>query len=311
MSKTAFIFPGQGAQYVGMGKDFYENIPVCRQVMDLAGEASGLDIRKICFEENEKINITEYTQIAMLSVSAAILKALEERGITSCVNAGLSLGEYGALAASGVISMEDIFKLVRKRGIYMQEAVPSGGAMAAVLGTDAAVIEKICEETEGMVSIANYNCPGQIVITGEEDAVARAIKALKDAGARRVMPLKVSGPFHSAMLRGAGEKLGEELAHVTIQDFTTPYVANVTAAYVTGPDQVKDLLIRQISSPVKWQQCVETMIADGVDTFIEIGPGRTLTGFMKKINRSVTAMNIQTLEELDQVAEYLKEEQRK
>lgn len=311
MSKTAFIFPGQGAQYVGMGKDFYENIPVCRQVMDLAGEASGLDIRKICFEENEKINITEYTQIAMLSVSAAILKALEERGITSCVNAGLSLGEYGALAASGVISMEDIFKLVRKRGIYMQEAVPSGGAMAAVLGTDAAVIEKICEETEGMVSIANYNCPGQIVITGEEDAVARAIKALKDAGARRVMPLKVSGPFHSAMLRGAGEKLGEELAHVTIQDFTTPYVANVTAAYVTGPDQVKDLLIRQISSPVKWQQCVETMIADGVDTFIEIGPGRTLTGFMKKINRSVTAMNIQTLEELDQVVEYLKEEQRK
>ncbi|MDO5391524.1 MAG: ACP S-malonyltransferase [Eubacteriales bacterium] len=308
MGKIAFIFPGQGAQYVGMGKDFYENIPVCRQVMDLACEASGLDIKQICFEENEKINITEYTQIAMLSVSVAILKALEERGITSSVNAGLSLGEYGALVASGVISMEDAFKLVRKRGIYMQEAVPTGGAMSAVLGTDAAVIEKICEETEGIVSIANYNCPGQIVITGEEGAVARATEALKEAGARRVMPLKVSGPFHSAMLKGAGEKLGEELAHVTIQDFTIPYVTNVTAAYVTEPDEVKDLLIRQVSSPVKWQQCVETMIEDGVDTFIEIGPGKTLTGFMKKINRGVTAMNIQTLEDLNKVVESLKAE---
>ena len=207
-----------------------------------------------------------------------------------------------------MISMEDAFKLVRKRGIYMQEAVPTGGAMSAVLGTDAAVIEKICEETEGIVSIANYNCPGQIVITGEEGAVARATEALKEAGARRVMPLKVSGPFHSAMLKGAGEKLGEELAHVTIQKFTTPYVTNVTAKYVTEPDEVKDLLIRQVSSPVKWQQCVETMIEDGVDTFIEIGPGKTLTGFMKKINRSVTAMNIQTLEDLEKVVESLKAE---
>ena len=308
MSKIAFIFPGQGAQYVGMGKDFYENVPVCRQVMDLAGEASGLDMKQICFEENEKINITEYTQIAMLSVSVAILKALEEKGITSCVNAGLSLGEYGSLVASGVISMEDAFKLVRKRGIYMQEAVPTGGAMSAVLGTEAAVIEKICEQTEGIVSIANYNCPGQIVITGEEDAVARATEALKEAGARRVMPLKVSGPFHSAMLKGAGEKLGEELAHVTIQKFTTPYVTNVTAEYVTEPNEVKDLLIRQVSSPVKWQQCVEKMIENGVDTFIEIGPGKTLTGFMKKINRNVTAMNIQTLEDLDKVVESLKAE---
>ena len=308
MSKIAFIFPGQGAQYVGMGKDFYENIPVCRQVMDLASEASGLDMKQICFEENEKINITEYTQIAMLSVSVAILKALEEKGITSCVNAGLSLGEYGALVASGVISMEDAFKLVRKRGIYMQEAVPTGGAMSAVLGTDAAVIEKICEQTEGIVSIANYNCPGQIVITGEEGAVARAAEALKEAGARRVMPLKVSGPFHSAMLKGAGEKLGGELAHVTIQKFTTPYVTNVTAEYVTEPDEVKDLLIRQVSSPVKWQQCVEKMIENGVDTFIEIGPGKTLTGFMKKINRNVTAMNIQTLEDLNQVVERFKAE---
>ena len=195
-----------------------------------------------------------------------------------------------------------------RSGIYMQEAVPTGGAMSAVLGTDAAVIEKICEQTEGIVSIANYNCPGQIVITGEEGAVARAAEALKEAGARRVMPLKVSGPFHSAMLKGAGEKLGGELAHVTIQKFTTPYVTNVTAEYVTKPDEVKDLLIRQVSSPVKWQQCVEKMIENGVDTFIEIGPGKTLTGFMKKINRNVTAMNIQTLEDLNQVVERFKAE---
>ncbi len=305
MSSIAFIFPGQGAQYVGMGQDFYENIPVCKQVMDLASRTVGLDIPEICFQEKDKINITEYTQIAMLSVSVAIWKALRERGIISKVNAGLSLGEYGALVASGVISMEDAFSLVRKRGIYMQEAVPTGGAMSAVLGTEASVIEEICEKTEGIVSIANYNCPGQIVITGEEGAVTRAGTALKEAGARRIMPLKVSGPFHSSMLTGAGEKLGEALKQVTIQEFSTPYVTNVTAEYVTEPSEVKDLLIRQVSSPVRWQQCVEQMIFKGVDTFIEIGPGKTLTGFMKKINKNVTAMNIQNLADLDKVTDAL------
>ncbi len=309
MSNVAFIFPGQGAQYVGMGQDFYENSPVCKQVMDLAGSIVGLDIPKICFEENDQINITEYTQIAMLSVSAAIWKALTERGITSKVNAGLSLGEYGALVASGVISMEDAFALVRKRGIYMQEAVPTGGAMSAVLGTEASVIEDICEQTEGIVSIANYNCPGQIVITGEADAVARAGEALKAAGARRVMPLKVSGPFHSAMLTGAGEKLGKALEQVNIQAFSSPYVTNVTAEYVTEPSKVKDLLIRQVSSPVKWQQCVERMIANGIDTFVEIGSGKTLTGFMRKINKHVKAMNIQNMADLEKVAEALSMEQ--
>ena len=173
MGKTAFMFPGQGAQYVGMGKDFYEQIPVSKEMFQLAGAASGLDVEALCFEENEQINITEYTQIAMLAAEVAMLKAVEEKGIKPDVTAGLSLGEYGALAAGRIMSPEDVFKIVRKRGIYMQEAVPNGGAMVAVLGLETEVIEKVCDETPGMVSIANYNCPGQIVITGEEEAVQR------------------------------------------------------------------------------------------------------------------------------------------
>lgn len=301
MGKLAFIFPGQGAQYIGMGKDFYKEFPICRQTIEKAAEISKLDLEKICFEENEKISITEYTQIAMTAVEAAILKALEEKGFYSDMTAGLSLGEYGALLASGAMSLEDIFYTVRKRGIYMQEAVPKGGAMAAVLGMEAELIEMICEETQGIVSVANYNCPGQIVITGEETAVAAAGEALKAAGARRVIPLKVSGPFHCELLKGAGEKLGQELEKVEIQSFTVPYVTNVTAQYVTGPEQVKELLVSQVSSSVRWQQCVEQMIDDGVDTFIEIGPGKTLTGFLKKINRNVKALHVEKTEDLDEV----------
>lgn len=183
----------------------------------------------------------------------------------------------------------------------MQEAYPSGGAMAAILGMEAKKIEKICEQTAGIVSVANYNCPGQIVITGKQEAVINAGEALKAAGARRVIPLKVSGPFHCELLREAGEKLGEELKRAEILPFSIPYVTNVTAEYVTDPKQVKDLLIRQVSSPVRWQQCVEKMIQEGIDTFIEIGPGKTLTGFLKKINRDVKAMHIETLEDLEKV----------
>ena len=308
MSGIAFVFPGQGAQYVGMGQDFYEQVPVSREVMDTASQVTGLDLPALCFEENEKIYITEYTQIGILSVSVAILRALESEGLSSCVNAGLSLGEYGALVASGVISAEDAFAVVRKRGIYMQEAVPQGGAMAAVLGCEAPVIERICQETPGLVSVANYNCPGQIVITGEEAAVQTAAESLKKAGARRVLPLKVSGPFHSQMLSGAGEQLARALEQVSVQDFPVPYVSNVTAEYVRQPCEVKPLLVRQVSSPVRWQQSVEQMISQGVDTFVEIGPGRTLTGFVKKIDRSVKALHVEKLDDLENVMRGVRED---
>lgn len=305
MGKIAFMFPGQGAQYIGMGKDFYDQIPVSREMFELASKASGLDVPALCFEENEQINITEYTQIAMLAAEVAMLKAIEEKGLKPDVTAGLSLGEYGALAASGVMSAEDVFKIVRKRGIYMQEAVPSGGAMVAVLGLDTEVIEKICEETEGCVSIANYNCPGQIVITGEEDAAKAAVEKLTAAGAKRCIPLKVSGPFHSSLLTGAGEKLAKELENVEIHDIQIPYIANVTADYVTDKSEVKALLEKQVSSSVRWQQTIERMIADGVDTFVEIGPGKTLSGFMRKINRDMKVCNVEKVEDLSKLDELI------
>lgn len=297
MGKRAFLFPGQGAQYIGMAKEFYEQLPECKLVFDAAQKASGLDVAALCFEENDKINITEYTQICMLTAEAAILTALESRGYRANVTAGLSLGEYGALLAAKVLTMEDAFALVRKRGIYMQEAVPTGGAMAAVLGLDAGAIEQACEETEGIVSIANYNCPGQIVITGESEAVAKAGEACSKAGAKRVVPLKVSGPFHSRMLEGAGEKLAKELEQVTVSMPQIPYLSNVTADYVTDSEPVKSLLERQVSSSVRWQQSVERMIADGVEEFVEIGPGKTLSGFMRKINRDVNVSNIDTMDD--------------
>ena len=299
MGKLVFMFPGQGSQYVGMGKEFYDSIPVCREVYDLAGDAAGLNVAKLCFEENEEIHITEYTQIAMLATEAAIFAALKEKGIQPDVTAGLSLGEYGALIASGVMSMRDAFAVIRKRGIYMQNAVPTGGAMSAVLGLEAAAIEQICEETDGMVSIANYNCPGQIVITGEQAAVDAAGTALKEAGAKRIVPLKVSGPFHSQMLSHAGEQLGEALQDVAIAETFIPYVANVTADYVTDASDVKPLLERQVASSVRWQQTIERLIADGADTFVEIGPGKTLSGFMRKIDRSVTVYNIEKMEDFE------------
>lgn len=303
MGKTAFMFPGQGAQYIGMGKEFYDVFPMCREIFEKAGKAAGLDVVSLCFEENEQIHITEYTQIAMVTVEVAILKALEEKGIKADVAAGLSLGEYGALVASGALAMEDAFALVRKRGIYMQEAVPEGGAMTAVLGLDTDTIEKICEDTEGIVSVANYNCPGQTVITGEAAAVLTAAEKCGQAGAKRCIPLKVSGPFHSPMLAGAGEKLGKELEHVEIHPISIPYIANVTADYVTDAKDVKPLLKKQVSSSVKWQQTIERMIADGVDTFIEIGPGKTLSGFMRKINREVRVYNVEKPADLERVLE--------
>lgn len=299
MGKTVYMFPGQGAQYIGMGKEFYEQSDVCRAVFELASGVTGLDIPALCFEENEQLNMTEYTQIAMLTVETAIYMEMEQRNLRPDYAAGLSLGEYGALIVSKAMDPADAFRVIRRRGIYMQEAVPTGGAMSAVLGLDAAAIEQACAQTEGIVSVANYNCPGQIVITGEQAVVEQAAQACKAAGAKRVMPLKVSGPFHSRMLEGAGQKLADEFKNVNFRSMDIPYVTNVTADFVTDETQIKDLLVRQISSPVRWQQSIERLIEAGADEFVEIGPGHTLSGFMKKISRDVNVFHIEKPEDLE------------
>ncbi|HIT63216.1 MAG TPA: ACP S-malonyltransferase [Candidatus Ventrimonas merdavium] len=302
MSKIAFIYPGQGAQVCGMGQDFYEQTETGRKVFDLATEILGFSVPELCFTENDRLDITEYTQAAMVTTSIAMTKVLEEKGVKPDVAAGLSLGEYCALYAAGVMSEKDAIATVRQRGILMQEEVPTGlGAMAAILAMDAAAIEAVIADIEG-VQIANYNCPGQIVISGKKEAVETACEKLKEAGAKRTVMLNVSGPFHSRMLTGAGEKLGAVLENVEVHTPAIPYVANVTAEYVTDAAEVKPLLMKQVSSSVRWEQSVRTMLADGVDTFIEIGPGKTLAGFMKKIDRTATVLNIEKLEDVDKVA---------
>ena len=257
---------------------------------------------ELCFESNDRLDITEYTQAAMVTVGIAMMKVLMEKtDIRPYVAAGLSLGEYCALAAAGVMSVDDAITTVRQRGILMQGEVPVGiGAMAAVLAMDAERIEQVIEDISD-VQIANYNCPGQIVISGKKEAVELAAEKLKEAGAKRVIPLNVSGPFHSKMLTGAGEKLGKVLEGVKVSKPEIPYVANVTAEYVTDEGLVKPLLTRQVYSSVRWQQSVETMLKDGVDTFVEIGPGKTLSGFMKKISRDVKVLNIEKMDDLEKL----------
>lgn len=303
MSKLAFVFPGQGAQYIGMGKDFYENSTEAKIIFDKASELGNINMAELVFEENNKLNITKYTQIAMLTVCCAMLKEIQRRGYSPQISAGLSLGEYSALVASGVLGFEEAFEIVKQRGKFMQEAVPEGGAMAAVLGLDTSKIEEVCSSTQGIVQVANYNCPGQIVISGEEEAVNTASEKLTEVGAKRVIKLNVSGPFHSLMLKEAGEKLRKVLEKAVFSDVTIPYVSNVTANYVTDKLQAIDLLEKQVYSSVKWQQSVETMINDGVDTFIEIGPGKTLSSFIKKIDKTVKVINIEKYEDLDKLAE--------
>ncbi len=307
MGKTAFIFPGQGAQYPGMGKDFYEESEKAKEIFKLTGEVCGHDPEEFIFKENELLDQTEYTQIAMMAVELAISAAMKEAGMSADMYAGLSLGEYAAIAAAEVMSVKDILRVVRKRGIYMQNAYPVGGAMSAVLGLESDKTDSICakvaEEMKKPVSVANYNCPGQIVITGASDAVERAASLCVEAGAKKCIRLNVSGPFHSVLLGDAADKLSEELKEVKINDPVKPYYTNVTGQKVTESGRIKELLASQICSPVRWQQCIESMIEDGADTFIEIGPGRTLAGFMKRINRDVKVCNIGTYEEFIRISE--------
>lgn len=301
MVKIAFIYPGQGAQKPGMGKDFYENSELAKAVYDKASELLQIDMKALCFEENEKLDLTEYTQAALVTTCLAMTKVVEERGLKPDVTAGLSLGEYCAISVAGGMKEEDAISLVRKRGILMQNTVPAGeGAMAAILGMDASVIEEGIKDLEG-VTVANYNCPGQIVITGEMKAVEKAAEILKEAGAKRAVLLNVSGPFHSPMLKQAGEELAKEMEKVEMEPLQIPYVTNVTAEYVTDIRETKKLLAEQVAASVRWQESVERMIAEGVDTFVEIGPGKTLAGFLRKIDRSVKVYNIGTWEDVDKV----------
>lgn len=303
MRKKAFLYPGQGAQKAGMGADFYKKSEVAAWIYDRASDVLNIDMKQLCFEENELLDQTEYTQAAMVTTCLAMTRVIESRGLKSDITAGLSLGEYTAIAVAGGMSDLDAIRLVRARGILMQNTVPQGeGAMCAVMGLDKKQIEDIVEPLEG-VTIANYNSPGQIVITGETLAVKEASALLKEGGARRVVPLNVSGPFHSPMLKPAGEKLAIELDKVSLRALRIPYVTNVSAEKIVNIHQTKELLKTQISSPVLWMQSIESMIQDGIDTFVEIGPGRTLAGFLKKINRDVTVYNISTWEEMETVTE--------
>lgn len=303
MGKIAFIYPGQGAQKCFMGQDFYNMYPKCAEIFDKAEDALDISVKDLCFRENPLLDQTQYTQPAMVTTCLGITAVLQDMGIEPDVTAGLSLGEYAAIAAAGGMDYIDAIRLVRRRGVFMEEAVPSGkGAMTAVLGMEAGAIEKVLEEFEN-VFIANYNCPGQIVITGMKEGVEAAGVKLTEAGAKRCIPLVVSGPFHSIYLKEAGEKLRKHMEEITFNELAIPYITNVTATYVSDKDDIPSLLEKQICSSVRWQQSVETMIADGVDTFIEIGPGKTLAGFIKKIDREVKVINVSCVEDIETVKE--------
>lgn len=311
MNKIAFVFPGQGSQYIGMGKDFYNNFTESRKIFDEASELLDIDMKELVFHENDKINITEFTQIAMVTTCVALSQVVKKLGLVPNVCAGLSLGEYSALINSGVLSFKDGLDIVRKRGILMDNALPKGiSTMAAVIGLSGEEVLGVCNEIEGsgiegLVTVANYNCPGQVVITGEKTAVEVASTRLKEIGARRIIPLNVSGAFHSPLLKEAGEELLVELEAVSINDPLIPYLSNVTGDYIYDNSLIKELLSHQVYSPVKWQQSVGKIIASGVNTFIEIGPGRTLSNFIRKIDSTCKTINIDKIEGLDKLQEVI------
>jgi [acyl-carrier-protein] S-malonyltransferase len=301
MGKIAFVFPGQGAQAVGMGKDVYEALPQSRAVFEKGDEVLGFSLSTLIFEGPESdLKQTVNTQPALLTASTAYLKVLQDRGLKPDYVAGHSLGEYSALVAAEVLSYEDAVRLVRLRGRYMEEAVPGGaGAMAAVLGAEREALADLCRsvsETSGSVELANVNCPGQIVVSGSVAGVNSVVERVKEAGAKRAIPLEVSGPFHSSLMKEAANRLAEELGKVTFQAPKVPVVVNVTASPVTDPEEIRELLVRQVYSPVLWQDSIERLIADGVDTFVEIGSGSVLAGLIRKIDKTVKVVNINSLE---------------
>ncbi|HTK38228.1 MAG TPA: ACP S-malonyltransferase [Pyrinomonadaceae bacterium] len=303
MSKTAYIFPGQGSQSVGMGKDLFENFAAARQVCEQADDALGFSLSEMCFEGDEAdLQLTANTQPAILAASVAAFRAMASEGFPKPdFVAGHSLGEYSALVAAGVLDFADAVRTVRNRGTYMQEAVPVGvGAMAAILGLNAATVEAGCNEAaNGQVcSPANINSPSQVVIAGNAEAIDRACQILKEKGAKRAIKLNVSAPFHCALMMPAQERLAEDLKNLSYAQFAFTIVHNVDAAENSNPDLVCDKLTRQVSSPVRWLQSVENLIANGVDTFIEVGPGKVLTGLVRQINRDARGFNVENTESL-------------
>ncbi|ETT52049.1 MULTISPECIES: ACP S-malonyltransferase [unclassified Paenibacillus] len=301
MSKIAFVFPGQGAQAVGMGKDVYEALPQSRAVFEKGDEVLGFPLSGLVFEgPDSELKQTVNTQPALVTASVAYLEALSGLKVTPDYVAGHSLGEYSALVAAGVLSYEDAVRLVRLRGQFMEEAVPGGqGAMAAVLGADREGLTELCRSITAAgtpVELANVNCPGQIVVSGSVAGVGEVIQRVKEAGGKRAIPLEVSGPFHSSLMKGAAERLAAELDKVTFNAPAMPVVVNVTAAPVTDPEEIRKLLVEQVYSPVLWQDSVEWLIGAGVDTFVEIGSGSVLSGLIRKIDRNVKVVNINSLE---------------
>ena len=304
MSRVAVVFPGQGAQYVGMGRDLYERFPEARATFEEASQAAGFDVARLCFEGPEdQLQLTEFQQPALLTVGIACWRVLAARGLEADMAAGLSLGEYGALVLAGVLDFADAVRVVRLRGRFMQEAVPPGqGAMAALLGLEAPQVEAICRELmaagAGVVEPANYNCPGQIVVAGERAAVEAAVERARAAGARKAVVLPVSAPFHCRLMEPAARRLAEVLAQVPFRPARVPVVANVTAEPVTDPERIRELLVQQVDHPVRWEQSVRAMQAAGVTRLVEMGPGKTLSGFARRIDRGLEAVAAGTAEEI-------------
>lgn len=309
MGKLAFVFSGQGAQTVGMGKELAENFEIADKTFEEASEALGFDTKEMIWNgDSETLMITENTQPAIVTMSTAALRILEEKRIKPDVVAGLSLGEYTAHIASGSLKFEDAVRLVKKRGKYMQEEVPVGvGAMAAIIALSEEQVIQCCEKASeiGVCQPANFNCPGQIVVSGETAAVDKCCEIAKEMGAKRAMKLPVSAPFHCSMLIGAGEKLAKELENVEVSEMQIPVITNVTADYLSSKDDIKPLLIKQVSNSVKWEKTIVKMLEDGVDTFVEVGPGKALSGFIKKISKEVNIYNVEDMTSLNKTLEAL------